>query len=57
MIIFLRKDKNYPVIVEVKVLSNINPCPAEPILSYQGLRFTILTSKGRYDETFAGEDD
>ena len=25
------------------------------ILLYQGLRFAILT-KGRYDETFAGED-
>ena len=27
------------------------------ILSYQGLRLSNLTSKGRYDETFAGEDD
>ena len=26
------------------------------ILSFQGLRLTNLTSKGRYDETFASED-
>ena len=26
------------------------------ILSYQGLRLSNLTSKGRYDETFAGKD-
>ena len=30
-------------------------CINADILSYQGLRFAIL-SKGRYDETFAGED-
>ena len=29
---------------------------AQRILSYQGLRLSNLTSKGRYDETFAGED-
>ena len=28
----------------------------DSILSYQGLRFSNLT-KGRYDETFAGEDE
>ena len=29
-------------------------CILNDILSFQGLRFAIL--KGRYDETFAGED-